>query len=74
MEGSEDELRVESFEPAQSWNEALPLGSGRLGAMVFGGVKSELVQLNGERTDILSNPHQTFYFSTAFNRLRINAC
>jgi hypothetical protein len=28
-----------------------------LGAMVFGGVKSELVQLNGERTDILSNPH-----------------
>lgn len=46
MEGSEDELWVESFEPAQSWNEALPLGSGRLGAMVFGGVKSELVQLN----------------------------
>ncbi|KAG0557430.1 hypothetical protein KC19_11G129500 [Ceratodon purpureus] len=46
MEGSDDELLVESFEPAVNWNEALPLGSGRLGAMVFGGVKSELVQLN----------------------------
>lgn len=51
MEGGEDELLVESFEPAQNWNEALPLGSGRLGAMVFGGVKSELVQLNGKRPE-----------------------
>jgi alpha-L-fucosidase 2 len=42
----DDELLVESFEPAQYWNEAFPLGSGRLGAMVYGGVKSELVQLN----------------------------
>ena len=48
MDGSDDELLVESFEPAQSWNEAFPLGSGRLGAMVYGGVKSELVQLNGK--------------------------
>lgn len=43
----EEELLVSAFEPAQFWNEAFPLGSGRLGAMVFGGVKSELVQLNG---------------------------
>ena len=32
--------------PASSWNEALPIGSGRLGAMVFGGVASERLQLN----------------------------
>lgn len=42
----DDELLVESFEPAQYWNEAFPLGSGHLGAMVYGGVKSELVQFN----------------------------
>ncbi len=32
--------------PAKVWTEALPLGNGRLGAMVFGGVKQELIQLN----------------------------
>ena len=33
-------------EPASTWTEALPLGNGRLGAMVFGGVKDELLQIN----------------------------
>jgi alpha-L-fucosidase 2 len=32
--------------PAAQWTEALPVGNGRLGAMVFGGVKSERLQLN----------------------------
>jgi len=32
--------------PAQRWSEALPVGNGRLGAMVFGGVGSERWQLN----------------------------
>ncbi|MFX3633872.1 MAG: glycoside hydrolase N-terminal domain-containing protein [Candidatus Pristimantibacillus sp.] len=32
--------------PAAKWTEALPLGNGRLGAMVFGGVETELLQLN----------------------------
>ncbi|MDQ6422684.1 glycoside hydrolase family 95 protein [Paenibacillus sp. LHD-117] len=32
--------------PAVSWNEALPLGNGRLGAMVFGGIGEERLQLN----------------------------
>ncbi|MEO8613651.1 MAG: glycoside hydrolase N-terminal domain-containing protein [Luteolibacter sp.] len=31
---------------ASTWVEALPLGNGRLGAMVFGGVESERLQLN----------------------------
>lgn len=30
----------------RGWNEALPLGNGRLGAMVFGGIESERIQLN----------------------------
>lgn len=33
-------------QPAVEWNEALPLGNGSLGAMVFGDARKELVQLN----------------------------
>lgn len=32
--------------PAERWVEALPVGNGRIGAMVFGGVNEELIQLN----------------------------
>ena len=32
--------------PAREWVEALPVGNGRLGAMVFGGVARERIQLN----------------------------
>ncbi len=32
--------------PASTWTEALPVGNGRLGAMVFGGTASERIQLN----------------------------
>jgi len=34
--------------PATNWNEALPVGNGRLGAMVFGGTSRERIQLNEE--------------------------
>jgi len=33
-------------QPARDWVEALPIGNGRLGAMVFGGVADERLQLN----------------------------
>ncbi|GAC1373119.1 MAG: glycoside hydrolase family 95 protein [Hymenobacter sp.] len=33
-------------QPAKVWEEALPLGNGRLGAMVFGRPAQELIQLN----------------------------
>lgn len=33
-------------EPAADWNEALPIGNGRLGAMIFGGVTEEHLQVN----------------------------
>ncbi len=35
-------------QPASDWNEALPIGNGRLGAMVFGNTASERLQLNEE--------------------------
>jgi alpha-L-fucosidase 2 len=33
-------------QPAREWVEALPIGNGRLGGMVFGGVAEERIQLN----------------------------
>ncbi|MGZ4887140.1 MAG: glycoside hydrolase family 95 protein, partial [Candidatus Aminicenantales bacterium] len=35
-------------QPAKEWTEALPVGNGRLGAMVFGNPAHELIQLNEE--------------------------
>ncbi len=39
-------LVIWSARPAADWNEATPIGNGRLGAMVFGDVASEHLQLN----------------------------
>ncbi|MFL6335813.1 MAG: glycosyl hydrolase family 95 catalytic domain-containing protein [Pyrinomonadaceae bacterium] len=55
--GAWDGLRLWYRQPATQWTEALPVGNGRLAAMVFGGVESERIQLNeetvwaGERRD-----------------------
>ncbi len=35
-------------QPAEEWTEALPVGNGRMGAMVFGGVEMEHIQFNEE--------------------------
>jgi alpha-L-fucosidase 2 len=35
-------------QPAESFLEALPLGNGRLGAMVYGGVREERIELNAD--------------------------
>ena len=34
--------------PADEWEKALPLGNGRLGAMVFGQIQKEQIQVNEE--------------------------
>lgn len=39
-------LRLWYRRPAPDWNEALPIGNGRLGAMIFGGIETEHLQLN----------------------------
>lgn len=33
-------------QPASTWTESLPLGNGRMGAMIYGGIKEELLSLN----------------------------
>ncbi len=44
--------------PATKWDEALPVGNGRLGAMVFGTVDEERIQLN-ENTYWSGGPYST---------------
>jgi alpha-L-fucosidase 2 len=41
-------LKLWYNKPAQKWTEALPIGNGRLGAMIFGGVENDRIQFNEE--------------------------
>jgi alpha-L-fucosidase 2 len=45
-DGTDGLLKLWYQEPASEWVEALPIGNGRIGAMVFGTVASEQLQLN----------------------------
>lgn len=40
------DIKIEINEPARVWEEALPIGNGRLGGMIFGGYATERIQLN----------------------------
>ena len=44
--GRTDTTRLWYKSPARNWVEALPVGNSNLGAMVFGGVREERIQLN----------------------------
>ena len=55
--------------PASNWNEALPVGNGRLGAMVFGDPQNETIQINeeslwGGRALNDNNPHSRLYLDS----------
>ncbi|HXK62477.1 MAG TPA: glycoside hydrolase family 95 protein, partial [Acidobacteriota bacterium] len=43
--------------PASAWTEALPIGNGRMGAMIFGGTGEERIQFN-ESTLWTGRPHE----------------
>ncbi|PAF33559.1 glycoside hydrolase family 95 protein [Paenibacillus sp. 7516] len=45
-ESNRNNHRMWYGKPAEIWNEALPIGNGRLGAMIFGGVAEERLKLN----------------------------
>ena len=49
--------------PASCWLEALPLGNSRMGAMVYGGIEREELQLNEE----------TFWAGSPYNNNNPNA-
>ncbi|CAL9178458.1 unnamed protein product [Musa hybrid cultivar] len=48
LDDEERPLKVVFTSPAAHWTDAAPLGNGRLGAMVWGGVASETIQLNDD--------------------------
>ncbi len=56
FESSKDQLLLWYNRPADKWTEALPIGNGRLGAMVFGGIEEERLQFN-EDTLWTGKPH-----------------
>lgn len=64
-------LRLWYNEPAANWNEALPIGNGRLGAMIFGNPESEHLQLN-EETVWAGGPHNNVNIESAeyFQKVR----
>lgn len=39
-------MKIWFNKPADNWNEALPVGNGRLGAMIFGTIENERIELN----------------------------
>lgn len=57
-------MRLWYRQPAVEWTEALPLGNGRLGAMVFGRPDEELFQLN-EDTLWSFQPRDTVNYGAA---------
>ena len=50
------DLSLTYDKPAEKWTEALPIGNGRIGAMVFGGTEDERLQIN-ESTLWGGGPH-----------------
>lgn len=56
---AEQDLRLCYKQPAKIWEEALPIGNGRLGAMIYGGVPLEEIQLN-EDTLWGGSPHNNY--------------
>jgi alpha-L-fucosidase 2 len=51
-----EELKLMYEKPATRWEEALPLGNGRLGAMIYGGISEDHIQFN-EETLWTGEPH-----------------
>ena len=53
---AQSDFKLAYDKPAAKWTEALPLGNGRIGAMVFGGTEDERLQIN-ESTLWGGGPH-----------------
>lgn len=51
-----DDLKLWYSTPAKNWEEALPVGNSKMGAMVFGGTEQEKLELN-EETFWAGSPH-----------------
>lgn len=54
---ADDNLKLWYAQPATQWTQALPIGNSIMGAMIFGGVESDRIQLN-EETIWGGSPHR----------------
>lgn len=57
-------------QPASKWLEALPIGNGSLGGMIFGGVEQEHIQFNEE--SLITGTTQTVGFYQPFGDLYVD--
>lgn len=48
-------LEVRFNDSAKHWTDALPIGNGRLGAMIWGSVVNETINLNGKVLNFMIN-------------------
>ena len=63
MDSNIPELSIWDDRPTKHWFRAYPIGNGRIGAMIFGGVKKEHIQFNEE----------TFWTGHEYNNVNPNA-
>lgn len=54
---AQQDLKLWYNQPSEAWTDAMPLGNGRLGAMVYGIVESDTIQIN-EDTFWSGSPYQ----------------
>ena len=52
---NESVMKLWYTRPASEWVEALPIGNGRLGAMIYGGVANEKIQFNEETYGLVNH-------------------
>jgi alpha-L-fucosidase 2 len=75
---AQQSLRIWFKQPAARWNEALPLGNGRMGAMIYGKPDNEVIVLtettcfSGEKGHTLCREDASAYFYKARENLLYN--
>lgn len=66
----DNNLKLWYTQPASKWLEALPIGNGSLGGMIFGGVEQEHIQFNEE--SLITGTTQTVGFYQPFGDVFID--
>ncbi len=69
-QSSQPELKLYYNEPATKWLEALPIGNGSLGGMIFGGIEKEHIQFNEE--SLVTGTMQKLGFYQPFGEVFLN--
>jgi len=67
---TKNDLKLWYTQPASKWLEALPIGNGSLGGMIFGGVEQEHIQFNEE--SLITGTTQTVGYYQPFGDLYVD--